>query len=566
MYARLSIVGGLLCFLLFVGNVAQCAAQKPPGPPDRVEDHIVIGLGLAGSELASLLARDGKSFIALEARQTYGGRAQSIKIGNYTLPKGGGWQQGGGKNHVLTSRLKSCGIRTIKQNWNRWSDYSYTGDSVSVPYGELEAAYDCASEIAIEMQARGDPDVDQDTLLKLCGWFKEDIGDHLAELSTIEFEWAEPAIATSAFASMPWVTYESPHTDEDNFIIDARGTEELVGCQLDRYVPGGRYGSLLNYKSPVANVDTDAKVVTLQNGTRIGWRFALFDTRSLAVHQYDIARNDGAGFTPEIVGLHAEAINSYHFPVYMKVFLQFPQKFWDNSQFYQIFSSNGLGGSLWQNVDLPGWLPGSRILYYTLLSTDSQRFEQLSDDQVALVVLEDLGRVFGFANVDEPETVVVSRWSNNPYFRGTYSNRPPSLTGDRFDAIFKPFGVDNSVVFTGEAYCDRMNGYLHAAVLAAQTTYDEWKIRRGESPLLRTNPRDNLCFVANPVSGPEGNLASSKRNASPVNSNGQRRRMNRFDHGQSDRRSNVEHWREVERRASRARGTLGFTGNNNNKQ
>ena len=293
--------------------------------------------------------------------------------------------------------------------------------------------------------------------------------------------------------------------------------------------------------------------MTLQNGTRVGWRHALFDTRSLAVQHYDIARNEGAGYAPALEGARLSGIANYHFPVYEKVFFVFPEKFWDNSQFYNIFSPNGLAGSLWQNLDLGGWLPGSRILYYTITSPESQRFELLEDEQIANVLLEDLRRLFGAENVPEPEEVTVSRWINNPYFRGTYSNRPPNLNDDLFYAIFEPFGADNSVVFTGEAYCARMNGYLHAAILAAQTSYDEWKIRQGEAPFLRATPRDNVCFTDAPVSGPEGD--SQKRQFAGAAG---KHRLERMNHGQKGRRSDNEHRKEVEKRVQKARSA--FTG------
>jgi len=530
--------------------VSVCAyvgfAGKGPEPLLVEVDHLVIGLGLAGSELATLLARDHKEFLALEARATFGGRAQNIQFGDYRVPKGGAWQQGGGKQHALTDRLKSCGIKTTRQNWNRWADYNYTGSSISASWSNFEAAYACADALSLEMQARGDPDTDQQALLLACGWFKASVADHLPELSTLEFEWAEPATATSAFSSMPWATYTSPHTDEDNFIIDPRGMEELAGCWLDRYVQGGRHGASLQYNSPVVSVNTDLKVVTLQNGSRIGWRHALFDTRSLAIHQYDAAKNGGQGFVPRIDGLRLQGILNMHYPVFEKIFLQFPRKFWGNLEIYNIFSSSGRSGSMWQNLDVPGFFRNSRILYHTLASPDSQRFELLSDAQIVANIRVDLESVFGAGNVPDPERVFVSRWTSDPFFRGSYSNRPPSLDNHRYDAIFIPFGANETVMLTGEAYCQRMNGYLHSAILAAQTTYDEWKIRRGEVPIVRSTPRNNVCFSAQPT---------AKRDI--LSKGGVR--YNRFDRAQ-DRQPDESFWQAVGQRLQKARVSLELVG------
>lgn len=515
----------LVLTLLILAIGGRCGRSPPP----IVVDHIVIGLGLAGSELATLLARDNKSFVAFESRHTYGGRAQSVNIGSYVLPKGGAWQQGGGPQHVLTSRLDTCCIKTIPQNWNSWNDYNEKGESTSASSQELELAYACADQLALDMAAANKSDVDQQTLLLACDWFKETVEDHLAELSTLDFEWAEPPIATSAFGTMPWSTYESPHDDEDNFIIDPRGTEELAGCWLDKYVSGGRYGSSLNYNSSVTKVDTVNKILTLSNGSRYQWRHALFDTRSLAVHQYDVSKNDGKGYKPKLEGDRLLGLLSMHYPVYEKVFFQFPVRFWGNKQIYNIYPTNGLSGSMWHSVDLNKWLPGSRIIYHIISSPDSQRMELLSDAQVADIVLKDLINVFG--TIPVPTTTVVSRWINNPSFRGTYSNRPPSLTDNLLEAIFEPFG-NGTVMLTGEAYCPRMNGYLHSAILAAQTTYDEWKVRIGEPTVSRVIPRDNVCFTDSPT-----NLKRNRLNL--------KHRYNHFNHNTFGRLPDSVFWSKV---------------------
>lgn len=153
-----------------------------PVAPSAHFKHIVIGLGFAGAELASMLARDGKEFVAFEARHTYGGRAQSFSLeSGDVMPKGASWQAGGGAAHPLTERIAECLVETQEQDWDDWTDYRASGEEADVPYDEFDTAIDCVAELAAHNLARGKDDMPLDVGLKLCGWWPVTQDDWLAE-------------------------------------------------------------------------------------------------------------------------------------------------------------------------------------------------------------------------------------------------------------------------------------------------------------------------------------------------------------------------------------------------
>lgn len=506
-----------LTFIYFISLlICTSVAQRRPNedPPQEI-DVAVIGLGLAGAEIMSLASVSGRTPVAFESRHTYGGRTQSIDIGGYSLPKGGGWQQGTGQLHPLSKRISECGISTKKQNWNSWLDFGKSGEEISAAWGEFESAFACAELLSEEMKTSGADDVSQYTGLKMCGWVAQLVSEFLAQISTLDFEWAEGAFVNSLKNTLLWLTYYV-YNDEDRFVTDPRGSEEMVGCWLDRYGFGREQSYHINYNSPVVNIDTASQILTIENGTRYHYQ-VLFNTMPLGVLSWNQVSEDGSLFTPPLSTSKTLALHTYHTPLYQKIFFQFPTNFWNsfspNKEFFNIYANSLHSCFLWQNVDLnDGWLPGSRILYVTCTSPQSDQGENLDESEWTELLMPQLRKVFG-SDIPDPELVVVSRWLNDPNFRGTYSNRPVEHTQERFDEFYEPFGIGNTHIFTGEGYCMNMNGYMHAAILAAETSWCEYQVRNGDLPVdtpCRAEATDadgdvlpNYCFN-------EG-LASKKR-------------------------------------------------------
>lgn len=115
---------------------------------------------------------------------------------------------------------------------------------------------------------------------------------------------------------------------------------------------------------------------------------------------------------------------------------------------------------------------------------------------------------------------------------------------------------------------------MHGAILGAQTVYDEWKVRNGETPLMRATPRDNKCFTDTPTD-PVGNtiLAPQRRRllgaaqadlpdgGTPRRTRTRlgRRRSSSPSASGSGRADDSKHWREVDARFRNALDMLGET-------
>lgn len=479
--------------------------------PSAHIEHIVIGLGFAGAELATMLARDGKQFVAFEARETYGGRAQAVQVGDIRVGAGASWQRGVGEAHPLTERLRLCEMRSREQDWDSWMDYRSNGVEADVPWDAWEAAWDCAAVIARHEREAGRAELPLDVALKLCGWLPRKQEHFLAEAGSMDGALAEPT-ALGRLGSVPQATYTAPHEDNDRYILDERGFEELVGCWLDYHLSTestrGRISARLNYASPVVNVNTALRRLTLANGTVYSFD-TLFDTRSLAVLRWNAVREGGSAYSPPVSGERLRGLLSLHFPLEMRVFFRFPKKFWSGAQFFNIMSRSGLTGVLWHSLDHKDAFPGSRVIYATIHGAAAERFEAMSDARVTEALGEDLRAVFGKEAL-EPTSVRVTRWLEDEWFRGASLRLRLGAT-TYLDAVRAPLG-GGTVHWAGEIQCPEMAGTAHGAILGAQTVYDAWKLAKGEEALVRAWPSDNKCFVERPAN-PVGNTGTPESKA-----------------------------------------------------
>lgn len=449
-------------------------------------DVAIAGLGYAGSTIAVDAKMSGRVPVVFESRDSFGGRAHRFKVGDHYVPKGAGWQSGLGPLQPMTKRLRVCNISSTKVNWGRWRDYCKNGQECEESWDEFETSYACAAELSTEMGNLGLPPVSLDTGLKLCGWKATTDAQFIYETSTVNYEFAEGSTATSLTGALPLLTY-IVYKDGDKFITDPRSSQEGVGCWLDRYGIGRESSYNVNYNSPIVNINTDERIVTLHNGSRYRYN-VLFNTIPNGVLAWNQIREDGSLFTPKLSAERVRALHGYHTPDYVKIFLQFPSDFWNtfkpNIQYFNIWPDALHSCTVWQNLDLPNFWPGSKLIYVTCTTPQSDMGETLSSGQWKNMLMPQLRNVFG-SGIPEPTLVKVARWLDDPNFRGTYSNVAVEFTLDKFNAFYQPLGPNGTHIFAGEAYCYLMFGYMHSAILSGHTAWCEYQVRIGAWPSTR---------------------------------------------------------------------------------
>ncbi|KDO83341.1 hypothetical protein CISIN_1g0109952mg, partial [Citrus sinensis] len=162
-----------------------------------------------------------------------------------------------------------------------------------------------------------------------------------------------------------------------------------------------------------------------------------------------------------------EAIEKCDVMVYTKIFLKFPCKFWPCSpgkEFF-IYAHERRGYyTFWQHME--NAYPGSNILVVTLTNGESKRVEAQPDEETLKEAMEVLQDMFG-PDIPNATDILVPRWWNNRFQRGSYSNYPIISDNQLVNSIRAPVA---GIFFTGEHTSERFNGYVHGGYLAGIDT------------------------------------------------------------------------------------------------
>ncbi|RPD72752.1 amine oxidase [Lentinus tigrinus ALCF2SS1-7] len=240
---------------------------------------------------------------------------------------------------------------------------------------------------------------------------------------------------------------------ENLLSVDQRGFKTLIQAEAEGFLTEQQ----VRLNATVAKVYTSKKgvVVTLADGAEITANYALC-TFSLGVLQHDDVK-----FVPPLPAWKQEAIHSMSMGTYTKIFLQFPENFWFDTEM-ALYADHERGRyPVWQTLDHPAFFPGCGILFVTVTGDFSRRIESMSDAAVRAEILSVLGDMFPNATIPDPLDFYFQRWFSDPLFRGSYSNWPANFLSEHQGNLRA--NVDERLWFAGEATSKKWFGYLHGA-------------------------------------------------------------------------------------------------------
>ncbi|KAL0387939.1 UNVERIFIED_CONTAM: Polyamine oxidase 1 [Sesamum radiatum] len=326
---------------------------------------LIVGAGISGIAAAKVLAENGvEDVVILEAADRIGGRIRKEEFGGVTVELGAGWIAGvGGKQMNPVWELAGrSNLRTCFSDYSsaRYNIYDNTGKIF--PSGVAAESYKKAVESAVAKLRNQDSDnpVDDETTTG-----PRSPIDLAIDFILHDFEMAEVE---------PISTYVD-FGEKEFLVADERGYEHLL------------------YKMAETFLFT-------QQGK-------ILDTRLRLNKRWK-----------------TEAISNIDIMVYTKVFLKFPYKFWpcgpDKEFFIYAHERRGYY-TFWQHME-NAYL-GSNILVVTLTNGESKRIEAQSDEETMREAMDVLRNMFGH-DIPDAVDILVPRWWNNRFQRGSYSNYP----------------------------------------------------------------------------------------------------------------------------------------------
>ncbi|KAK2994469.1 hypothetical protein RJ640_008837 [Escallonia rubra] len=421
---------------------------------------IIIGAGISGISAAKVLAENGvDDVMILEASDRIGGRIRKEGFGGVSVELGAGWIAGvGGKeSNPVWELARQSGLRTC------FSDYSNARYNIYDPSGKIfpseEAAdsYRKAVESAIR-KLRAEEDNHGGDVARLSEPLSVPKTPIELAIDFIlhDFEMAEVE---------PISTYVD-FGEREFLVADERGYESLLHKMAETFLltsDGEIMDSRLKLNKVVRELQQsrNGATVTTEDGCVYEANYVILSV-SIGVLQSDLI-----SFRPPLPRWKTEAIETCDVMVYTKIFLKFPYKFWpcgpDKEFFIYAHERRGYY-TFWQHME--NAYPGSNILVVTLTNGESKRVEAQSDQETLKEAMEVLRNMFG-PEIPNATDILVPRWFNNRFQRGSYSNYPIYANHQMVHDIKAPVG---RIFFTGEHTSERFNGYVHGGYLAGIDT------------------------------------------------------------------------------------------------
>lgn len=430
----------------------------------------VLGAGLAGIITAQALSNQSiDDFIIVEYNDIIGGRVAHTTFGGYTVELGANWVQGldsgvpGGPVNPIWVLAQKYNLSNTYSNYTSILTYNETGitDYFSLLV-DFENAYSNLEEDAGYILMDNLQDRSVRAGLSLSGWNPRTMGDMQMAAEAVEWwEWDweyawTPEESSEEFGIANYNTTFYQWSDENNYVWDQRGFNTFIVGEAYTYLSPNDTRLWLN--TIVTNISYSDSGVTVYNedGSCIEAEYAVC-TFSVGVLQHDVVT-----FVPELPQWKQDAIAMFEMGTYTKIFLQFNETFWDpDTQFFLYASPTTRGWyPVWQSLSTPGFIPGSNIIFVTVVEQQSYRIEKMSDEAVLAEVTGALQLMFPDITIPQPTAFMFPRWTETKWAYGSYSNWPPGTTLEMHQNLRANVG---RLWFAGEATSAPYYGFLQAA-------------------------------------------------------------------------------------------------------
>jgi monoamine oxidase len=401
-------------------------------------DTIVIGAGMSGTTSARMLADAGQRVVVLEGRDRIGGRMHSDRSAGFSVDRGASWIHGI-DGSPLWELVQALGIPTLEYTVGSFQAggrpiENFDGDGRRLDAAETAqwiadvAAADAALAVEIAASSPGDTYLDvTERALDRSGFAPERI-DEIREFFRHRVE--EQCGA--------WIGDLDAHgLDEDAIdgdeVIFPGGYDELprrIGAGLD---------IRLDHTVTAVHRAADGVTVSTAQGD-----FAA--ERVIVTVPLGVLKAGHITFEPALPDEVAGPIERLGMGVFNKVFLQFPERFWNEESY--VLRALGEAGEHWHSWYDVSAVSGIPTLLTFAAGPFGRRMQALPDDEVVADVIAALRRLYGDA-VGEPVAHWITHWGDDTFSVGSYSHLATGSSHHDHDALAGP--VDGVLHFAGEA-------------------------------------------------------------------------------------------------------------------
>jgi monoamine oxidase len=446
----------------------------------------ILGAGIAGLTAARRLRDEGSPSVILEARDRPGGRVWTERPATGCQPpieRGAAWLHGVESNPLKNS-LQAVGLQLAPCDFDQRQLWNNQGKPLPRnTWEQVATSFHAILDDLLARRAAAEP-----MPLSLAEAFEQTIASRRSRLPAIDSEAFYYALYSELEQEYgTTVDALSPLTfDHGDPLV---GGDALVVGGLDRWIESLASELEIHYQQIVQRIDYSGDaidphiVVTTSRGC---WAF----DKLIVTLPVGVLQTDAIQWHPVLPQSKQRAIDSLRMGTLNKIILQFDQPTWptdaiwlgqiagptfDTHQFPTDRQSDRNPRDQRDSIEVLNHLPldGQPRLTGFLVGEAAERMEQASDAENIDRMMARLRGWFG-QSFPDPQRGWVTRWKQDPFARGSYSNLRLGASLDAIDALAA--AVDDRVYFAGEATCRRNPAMIHGAhqsgLRAAQEVLD----------------------------------------------------------------------------------------------
>jgi monoamine oxidase len=392
-------------------------------------DTIVIGAGIAGLTAARLLAGAGREVVVLEARDRIGGRVHTDRSDGVATDLGASWIHGITDSPVAAA-ASAFGMRMVE-----FTVGGYQPDSRPIAYFGPDGRR--LSDAAARRFVADIHAVDADLLETVAASAPDASYRDATEAALARQHWEAERVqrvreylehrAEEQYGA--WIEDLAAHGLDDDAID---GDEVVFPDGYDRLAAGLADGLDVRLQHEVSHLRWGTDGVAATVGERV-----LAARHAVVTVPVGVLRSGALVIEPPLPDTNAAALGRLTMNAFEKVFLRFPEKFWDDDVY--ALRQQGPEGRRWHSwYDLTP-LHGTPTLLTFAAGPVAREIRSWTESEVVDSVLAQLRRLYG-DRVPAPTGAEITAWQDDRYSGGSYAYMTVGSTTADHDDLATPVG------------------------------------------------------------------------------------------------------------------------------